>query len=126
MDKFIIINSESEASLSVNQKYLILIRNILLVCGKQDEKPEYRIAVARYHGEGKWDEIMVTETSSADEPEEIIEDTYVSCTHNAAVMDWRDYYKYNGNDDVKYCVDVVAYYPYPELPDLSMIPPVKI
>ena len=42
-----------------------------------------------------------------------LEDTYVSCTHNAAVMDWRDYYKYNGNDDVKYCVDVVAYYPLP-------------
>jgi hypothetical protein len=35
-------------------------------------------------------------------------------------------FSFNGNDDVKYCVDVVAYYPYPELPDLSMIPPMKI
>ena len=126
MNSFIIITAESEKELQINQKYLILTRYVTFIDGKQSEKATYDIAAARYRGDGIWDKVEIPETSSVDCAEETVTDRLVSCTRNALVEDWPGTIGKDGHGESKLGIDVVAYYPYPELPEMNDLPPMKI
>ena len=127
MSSFIIADSDSEKNIPVGSKNLILVRSASFLDGRPYQEPHFSIVTGRYLGDGKWAEIEYDETQSAFNAEEkIISDPLVSCTGNPEMEAVPDFFGYGRDDDFKRGLDVVAYYPYPYLPDLSKIEPMKI
>ena len=107
-------------------RYEIIVRCCEFLDGQPFGEPEYRITRARYEGNGLWREIRTVDELFYPEDDEYETDVLVT---SGMVPEYDlnpEYFEFGGNADLKRGEDVVAWYPFPALPDLSNIRPMVI
>ena len=106
--------------------YLIVTRTCQFLDGKPYGEPEYKTSRARYEGNGLWRELCEIDCL----PEPGMEDFDPFGTGSAGMevefMNDPDFFEKGGNADMKVGIDVVAYCPLPEVPDLSRLKPMEL
>lgn len=123
MSEFALITSESEQNILSGGEYLIILRSITFVDGEQFGDVSYGVVPAIYDGHGVWHEMSISDSSVALQQENIMR---VSCTRNAQTESVPDFFGPGKNDNVKYAFDVIAYAPYPAIPNLDNLSPMRI
>ena len=106
--------------------YLIVTRCCEFLDGKPYGEPEYRTSRARYEGKGIWSEL--SEFECLLDPEDMDYDPYLLVSAGMdVVFDLNpEYFEIGGSADLKRGIDVVAYCPLPDVPDLSKLKPMEV
>ena len=105
--------------------YLIITRCCRFLDGELYGDPVYKTSRARYEGNGLWRELC--EFDCLLEPSDDDFDPFetVSAGMEIEFMKDPDFFEKGGNVDMKVGADVVAWYPLPDLPDLSRLKPME-
>ena len=107
------------------QRYEIITRCCEFLDGEPFGEPEYRICRARYLGNSIWEEIddIDCHINPNDEHSGL---SLVSAGMPVQFDRNPEYFEIGGNADLKRGVDVVAYAPLPDAPDLSGLKPMEV
>ena len=107
------------------QRYEIITRCCEFLDGDPFGEPEYRICRARYAGNGVWNEIDDIDCN-INPNDERSGFALVSAGMSVQFDRNPEYFEIGGNSDLKRGMDVVAYAPLPDVPDLSGIKPMEV
>ena len=108
------------------QRYEIITRCCEFLNGEPFGEPEYRICRAKYEGNGIWNEIDDIDCQIKCEEDDCNGLELISAGMKVEFDHIPDYFGRGGNADLKRGVDVVAYAPLPDAPDLSGLKPMEV